>query len=432
MMIEKLYQDYINCGGLVSTDTRTITPGALFFALRGDKFDANTMVKQALDAGAAHVVTSNSAYASEPRATVVADTLSALQQLASFHRGQLSIPIVGVTGTNGKTTTKELISAVLSRRYVTFATRGNLNNHIGVPLSLLSIKPDVQIAVIEMGASHPGEIRDLSALVRPTAGLITNVGIAHIEGFGSFQGVIDTKTELYAQLRSTNGTIFVNAANQHLAPLLSGYDHIFSYGPDEVPCLVSGSAEKGGETLAFHWSYNGSQPVSVQTHLTGAYNLENALAAAAVGTFFDVPQQETCYAISNYVPTNSRSQIVQTTRNKVFLDAYNANPSSMDASLTNFDAIDAPSKAVILGKMGELGAEQRPRHKDLMDRLEGMDLKRVILVGDEFREFAPSHPSFEVFSSTADAVDAVRSLKGLYVLIKGSNSNHLDRLLPEL
>ncbi|MBP5364319.1 MAG: UDP-N-acetylmuramoyl-tripeptide--D-alanyl-D-alanine ligase [Bacteroidales bacterium] len=429
--MEELYSIFKQSAG-ISTDTRTIAKNSLFFALKGENFDANTMVDLALESGAIHVVTSNKAYASNPKATVVEDTLATLQQLAAYHRQQLDIPIVGITGTNGKTTTKELISSVLRRKYKVFATKGNLNNHIGVPLSLLSITDDDDMAVIEMGASHPGEIRDLSAIVRPTCGLITNVGIAHIQGFGSFEGVKRTKGELYAQLKSTHGTIFINAGNENLVGMLGDYDRCISYGTDSEQNYVDGHLTEMTETLNFEWRVNNGLYRTVQTNLTGAYNLENALAAGTVGSFFDVPETEICVALSEYKPTNSRSQIVVTERNKVIVDAYNANPSSMNASVDNFAQLNGEHKVVILGAMRELGEQQTPQHLALLEKLQKLGFELVMLVGDEFAEFKQLFSNFRFYSVVDEVIDEAKALNGKYILVKGSNSNHLGKLVEYL
>lgn len=429
--MEHLYNIFKQSTG-ISTDTRTIAKNSLFFALKGEKFDANTMVDKALEAGAAHVVTSNTAFANNPKVTVVDDTLKCLQQLAAYHRAQLDIPIVGITGTNGKTTTKELVSAVLRQKYNVYSTKGNLNNHIGVPLSLLSIDESNDIAVIEMGASHPGEIRDLSAIIKPTVGLITNVGIAHIEGFGSFEGVKKTKGELYTQLKSTNGTIFINVSNDNLVGMLGDYEHCISYSTTAEGSYVDGHLLEMSETLNFEWRNTNGIYRSVQTHLTGAYNLENALAAATVGSFFDVPDTDICEAISEYTPTNSRSQIVVTERNRVIMDAYNANPSSMNASVDNFSSLPGNGKTLVLGAMRELGTQQNEQHKSLLSKINSLNFDAVYLVGDEFKPFANDFPLYHYYSIAEELIDDLKKMSGKYILVKGSNSNHLGQILQYL
>lgn len=431
MDTNKLYQIFLESSA-VSTDTRTIAPGSLFIALKGANFDANELVGQALEQGAKHVVTTNKAFASDHRVTIVDDTLTALQQLALEHRNHLTIPVIGITGTNGKTTTKELTTAVLSKKYKTVATKGNLNNHIGVPLTLLSIPREAEMAVVEMGASHPGEIKTLAAIARPTAGLITNVGIGHIEGFGSFDGVMKTKRELYDQIKETHGTIFIDGGNDNLRKMLGGYDKKIVYGTaDDTNYAVRGHVTKHAETLHMAWDGNEGHS-EIATNITGEYNVYNVLAAAAVGQFFGVPAKDINEAVSNYTPTNGRSQIVQTSRNRLILDAYNANPTSMAAALANFQTIEAQGKVVILGKMGELGTEEVPQHIALLERLKTMKLDKAILVGDEFCKHKDDYKDFLFFRTTAEAAEAARDLSGKYILIKGSNSNHLSELVKSL
>lgn len=421
--IEELYDAYLRSAG-VSTDTRTIGAGTLFVALKGANFDANTMIGSAFERGAAYVVTTDKTYAGDERAFVCDDTLKALQQLAHEHRKHLKIPVIGITGTNGKTTTKELVTAVLRKKYKTYATEGNHNNHIGVPLTLLSIKEDAEMAVVEMGANHPGEIKTLVDIANPTIGLITNVGIAHIEGFGSFEGVKKTKGEMYDYLRSVYGEIAIDTTNSHLVGMLGEYSHALPY--------VEGKVERDGrETITVSWKH-GDTSLTAHTNLTGEYNLANVLAAVTMGTHFGVSDPDIVAAISEYKPTNSRSQIVQTKRNHLIVDAYNANPSSMAAALDNLEHLDCTDKAVILGAMRELGQEQDPQHIAILSRLKTMGLKSAILIGPEFKKFAGEYPEFRFFDQTDEARDAARSLSGLNILVKGSNSNKLTTLVEDL
>lgn len=422
MMIEAIYDAFLNSAG-VSTDTRTIVPGSLFVALKGERFDANELVPQALELGASAVITSDARFASEPRAFVVEDTLVALQQLAKLHRSKLKCPIVGITGTNGKTTTKELVTAVLSKKYKTVATKGNLNNHIGVPLTILGIGADCEMAVVEMGANHPGEIAALTEISKPNVGLITNVGMAHILGFGSFEGVVKTKSELYDSLRSSKGTIFVDPNNPYLTKLTEGYRNIVSY--------VSGYVKERKELLELCWKCDDSE-YSVQTNLSGAYNLQNALAAITVGMHFKVPAADINAAIEEYIPKNNRSQIYQTERNRLVVDAYNANPSSMNAALDNLFDSDASNKVVVLGGMKELGHEEERQHKLVLDRLAAMRLDKVILIGPEFMRFKQLYSMFEFFATNQDSIPALKQLEHKYILVKGSNSNRLTDLIEFL
>lgn len=422
--IEELYQAYKSASCL-STDTRNISQGSLFVALKGERFDANTMLADAFQRGAAYAVTSNAEFASDPRVFFTPDTLKTLQDLASYHRDQLSIPVVGITGTNGKTTTKELITAVLSSKFKTAATKGNLNNHIGVPLTLLSIRPDDEVAVVEMGANHPGEIAALAAIAKPTIGLVTNVGLAHIQGFGSLQGVKDTKAALYRQLISTGGTAVYDSDNDDIVDMIADYDNI-------VPYIAAKKVPSEAETLSFEWA-DASNAYQVATNLCGDYNIKNAQAAITVGLLCGVEPEKIDAAIEGYTPTNGRSQALQTARNHVIVDAYNANPSSMNAALDNFEARPNAAKCVILGAMGELGPEQEPQHLKVLNRLRSIpNLDCAILIGQAFAMFKAQFPSFQFFPQTADAKEAVSQLSGKYILLKGSNSNHLDQLIDSL
>lgn len=418
--IAELYEAFRQSNG-VSTDTRTITAGSVFVALRGANFDANTMVGRALELGASAVVTTDKVYAGDKRALVCDDTLAALQALAAEHRRHLTIPVVGITGTNGKTTTKELVTAVLRKKYKTAATRGNLNNHIGVPLTVLSISADDEMAVVEMGASHMHEIADLVKISQPTAGLITNVGIGHIEGFGSFEGVKKTKGELYDYIKATSGTIFLDSTSQDLTEMLGEYAHTVPY--------ATGLAEaNGGDTVTAHIDGIGD----VKTQLTGKYNIANILAAATVGLHYGVDAKDIADAISEYKPTNSRSQIVETRRNHLIVDAYNANPSSMAAALDNLSASARAHKAVILGAMRELGAEEDRQHEMVLRRLSGMGLDSAILIGPEFKKHESRYPDFKFFDHTDEARAEAARMSGLCILVKGSNSNKLTTLLDVL
>lgn len=425
--MEELYSVYLSSTG-ICTDTRNILNGCLFVALKGERFDANEMVADALKGGATHVLTSNSAFKDNKQCTVVPDTLIALQELATFHRKHLHIPVVGITGTNGKTTTKELTAAVLSKKYRVLCTKGNLNNHIGVPLTLLSIdEKKHDIAVVEMGASHPGEIRQLSGFAIPDSGLITNVGIAHTEGFGSFEGVKATKRELYEQLKSTSGKIFINIGNPNLVEMLGNYSNSISYTTDSQNAFVSGNVVGPSELLSFKWNCNGNS-FEVNTHLTGAYNLENALAAASVGKYYGVPAEDICAAIAEYEPTNGRSQIIQTERNRVIMDAYNANPTSMMASVNNFASLKGNNKVVVLGAMRELGDIEIEMHHKLLSSLVNLGITKAFLVGSEFAPLKSEFSGFSYVDNASELTDAMMALKDCYILVKGSHSNRLDKL----
>ncbi len=424
-MLESLYQTYLQ-SRQVTTDSRQITPGCLFFAFKGETFDGNAFAPQALEQGAALCVISDPQYKVDDRCIVVPDVLATLQQLAAHHRRQLSIPFIGITGTNGKTTTKELVHAVLSRRYRTHATVGNYNNHLGVPLTLLAIPADTEIAIIEMGASHPGEIADLCRIADPDFGLITNVGRAHLEGFGSFEGVVQTKTELYRYLSAKGGTAFVNADNPTLTAQAAHCDlKTVTYG--------SGTAQTRGTLVGsnpyLHFYFEVDDNVyNVRTHLLGNYNFDNCMAAVAAGLFFHVEPWDIKQAIEQYEPSNRRSQYKQTARNTLFLDCYNANPSSMKVALDNLEALPMPNKVAILGSMRELGAESAGEHKALADRLNSSPIQ-AILVGEEF-SFVHDNPAYSSLQWFPD-VEAAKAtlsqtpLSGCTILLKGSNSTRM-------
>ncbi len=407
---------------IITTDTRNCPAGSLFFALKGERFNANQFAAQALEAGSAFAIIDEPEYATDSRFLLVDDVLTALQDLAAYHRAQLTIPIIGITGTNGKTTTKELTKAVLSTRFNTLATEGNLNNHIGVPLTLLKIRPEHEMAIIEMGANHPGEIAFLCNIANPDFGLITNVGKAHLEGFGSLEGVIRTKTELYSSLRRNGGKLFLHFENEYLKPHATGLE-CYTYG--ETPDLyLSGKLTGCTPFLAFSFTHEGVE-TEVQTQLIGAYNLTNALVAAAIGTRFDVPAESIKAGLEQYSPSNKRSQLVKTEKNTLILDTYNANPTSMRAALLNFKAMEVPNKMLILGGMRELGAESAAEHAGIIVYIGELGFDNVVLVGDEFNTLHHS------YTALADA----NALKGWiaehpvtdhYILVKGSRGIALE------
>ena len=428
MNIEELYQHYL-ASRAVSTDSRLITPGCLFFAFKGDNFDGNAFVPSALEQGASVCVTTDPRMGDNPRCMVVTDTLQTLQRLAALHRGHISIPVIGITGTNGKTTTKELVSAVLRCRYKVHATEGNHNNHIGVPLTLLSIPADCEIAVVEMGANHPGEIAALCEIAQPDHGLITSVGKAHLEGFGSFQGVVHTKTELYRYLDSHAGTIFVNSDNKTLADESRKVPH--------ATIITYGSGEEADTTAHFisadpyltFYTEAGAGVYSVKTHLFGSYNFANAAAALAVGRHFKIDPYEIKQALEQYIPDNNRSQIKQTSRNKLLLDCYNANPTSMEAALHSFADIEATHRVVILGAMKELGRESAAEHRRILELALSLPFEQILLVGQEF-DFAAPLPRVQWFADSQSAKLALQSepLSGCTILLKGSNSTRMWQL----
>jgi UDP-N-acetylmuramoyl-tripeptide--D-alanyl-D-alanine ligase len=430
MSVKELYEIFIKYPK-ISTDSRKIEKDSLFFALKGDSFNGNTYATKALENGAAYSVIDEAAYKKDDRYILVDDVLSTLQKLATYHRVQLDIPIIAITGTNGKTTTKELVTAVLSEKFRVDYTKGNLNNHIGVPLTLLSMCSATQIGVVEMGANHPGEIATLCEIALPNLGLITNVGKAHLEGFGSFDGVKQTKAELYRFLERTGGKIFLNTANNHLKEMAGALTSI-SYKTQKEGDGIEGELVQSSPFMVFQvkfpkgWLY-------IKTSLAGGYNLENALAAVCVGNYFGVSPLEIKGAIESYKPSNNRSQFVKTAHNQLLMDAYNANPTSMDAALENFKAFDAPAKGVILGDMLELGEASHEEHQKIADKLTTMNLSLVLLAGKEFAKCkVPSN--FLIFDDNLLLISYIESInpQDYLFLIKGSRGMKLESVIEKL
>ncbi|MCU0339314.1 MAG: UDP-N-acetylmuramoyl-tripeptide--D-alanyl-D-alanine ligase [Spirosomaceae bacterium] len=427
MQIAQLYDCFRACTG-VSTDTRQITDGCLFVALRGDKFDGNLFAKDALEKGAKYVIVDNPDVATGERYLLVEDSLEALQQLANYHRRQLQIPVVGLTGSNGKTTTKELIAAVLSKKFKTYATKGNLNNHIGVPLTLLAINDNYQMAVVEMGANHQKEIALLSSIAEPTHGLITNIGKAHLEGFGGIEGVKIGKGELYDWLAKSGGTVFINAANATLVSMSQQrqFAHQVMYlANDTAPKLLEDSP------LVIYQTPDGQR---IQTHLTGKYNFENIAVALAIGQYFGVPDADAHQAVAEYNPTNNRSQIVQKGSNTIIMDAYNANPSSMAAAIENFGKLHAPRKMVILGDMLELGDESPAEHLAMGQLIAQQNFDLVILAGKLMQDALPALPKAYYFPDKFSLHNWIvdHPQQDTHILIKGSRGIGLETVVPYL
>ncbi|MBO7546876.1 MAG: UDP-N-acetylmuramoyl-tripeptide--D-alanyl-D-alanine ligase [Bacteroidales bacterium] len=428
MDIALIYEKYLACEGRVTTDSRAVRGGELFIALKGENFDGNRFVPQALEAGAAWAVASRDAgLGGDPRVIAVEDTYQALKALANHHRRQLSIPVIGLTGTNGKTTTKELIRAALSASFRVCATEGNLNNDIGVPLSLLKIRPETEIAVIEMGANHPDDIEKLVSIVEPDAGLITNVGRAHLLGFGSFEGVKRAKGQLYDYLAAHGGTVFLNEDNPDLREMAAARAglSIVPYGVEyDGVQLLPADAENPFLALEY-------EGLKLQTSLVGAYNADNVLAALCIARHYGVPVPDAIAAIAAYVPSNNRSQRVRTERNTLIVDAYNANPSSMAAALRNFAQLQAPGKIALLGDMLELGEESRAEHARIVDMLvaEGLDAR---LVGAEFAAVADGR--FPTFASSEALAEEFRAhpVSGATLLVKGSRGIAMEKVIPVL
>lgn len=423
MSIIDLYDLFIH-NPQITTDSRNCPKGSIFFALKGDKFDGNQYAGKALASGCVYAVIDNPDYYIGERTILVDNVLKTLQQLAHHHRKVLGLPIIGITGTNGKTTTKELLAAVLSTKFNLLYTEGNFNNHIGVPLTLLRLTHDHEMAVIEMGASHPGDIKELVDIVHPNYGIITNVGRAHLEGFGSFEGVIRTKGELYDYIRRSKGKIFIKKENEYLQSIAKGIEQI-TYGNGD-DAFASGQVVSCDPFLVFNWKQQGKLH-TIETHMIGSYNLDNVLAAVAVGRFFKIPAERISRAIAAYEPTNNRSQFKKTDNNELIIDAYNANPSSMKVALDNFITMPVQPKAIILGDMRELGPTSDELHAEVVEQIKKGQFDKVFLCGEHFskvgKEFSP-------FATTEAMVEELRKqpLKGYHILIKGSHSMGLEKL----
>ena len=423
MSIIDLYDLFIH-NPQITTDSRNCPKGSIFFALKGDKFDGNQYAGKALASGCVYAVIDNPDYYIGERTILVDNVLKTLQQLAHHHRKVLGLPIIGITGTNGKTTTKELLAAVLSTKFNLLYTEGNFNNHIGVPLTLLRLTHDHEMAVIEMGASHPGDIKELVDIVHPNYGIITNVGRAHLEGFGTFEGVIRTKGELYDYIRRSKGKIFIKKENEYLQSIAKGIEQI-TYGNGD-DAFASGQVVSCDPFLVFNWKQQGKLH-TVETHIIGSYNLDNVLAAVAVGRFFKIPAERISRAIAAYEPTNNRSQFKKTDNNELIIDAYNANPSSMKVALDNFITMPVQPKAIILGDMRELGPTSDELHAEVVEQIKKGQFDKVFLCGEHFskvgKEFSP-------FATTEAMVEELRKqpLKGYHILIKGSHSMGLEKL----
>ncbi len=425
--LEEIYSIFLK-NRSISTDSRQILPGCLFFALKGENFDGNKYAQKSIEAGAAYALIDDENY-DGPATILVDDVLVTLQNLANMHRLKFNIPVVAITGSNGKTTTKELLNAVLSQKYKVTATKGNLNNHIGVPLTLMGITDATQLAIIEMGANHQGEIAQLCAIAEPTHGLITNIGKAHLDGFGGYEGVIKAKSELYSWLRASGSVTFVNAGNELLMELTTGIERTL-YGTQE-DVFARGKIKENTDMMAIDWITE-TGTINIETNLAGNYNFENVMAAICAGMFFEVPFSEIRTAISSYFPFNSRSQVMKTAKNVVILDAYNANPTSMQAAIENLRQVKAMHKMVILGDMLELGNESLPEHSALTKLIEESDFENVILVGPDFTEVA--HSIFTCFGTSDEARDWLKTqnISGFTILVKGSRGIKMENVLDAI
>jgi UDP-N-acetylmuramoyl-tripeptide--D-alanyl-D-alanine ligase len=428
MTIKEIYRHFNQCT-CVCTDTRKIIPDSFFIALRGDSFDANQFAGKALEMGCRYAMVDDEKFVINERCILVEDTLKTLQDLAVFHRQQIKIPVIGITGTNGKTTTKELINAVLSKKFRTACTQGNFNNHIGVPLTILSIKNE-ELAIVEMGANHPGEIAMLCKISQPAYGLITNIGKAHLEGFRSLEGVIRTKNEIFDWIRSINGKVFVCSDNSLLMDISQGIEKIM-YGVNPVS-NCRGEITESNPMLKLKW-YAESDAVALSSNLYGYYNFENVMAAICVGNYFGVGKDQIKEAVENYHPSNNRSQIINTKKNVVIMDAYNANPTSMNASIQNFIQLDADRKFAVIGDMLELGIDSEKEHEKILNLIQNAGFDRVILVGKVFSALNRD-AKFQTFMNSEDARDYLKKIKasGYHFLVKGSRGIKLEKILEAL
>lgn len=424
--IEKIYKLYKKAY-TITTDSRTISKDCVFVALKGEHFDGNDFaVKVAEEGIAACVIADRQDLPKHERLFVVEDSLTTLQKLAKYHREKLGTPIIGITGTNGKTTTKELISTVLSKKYNIIFTQGNFNNQLGVPLTLLRIMPETELAIVEMGASHPGDIDELTGIGEPNYGIITNIGRAHLRDFGGYEGVIKTKNEMYQYIGAHNGMLFVNKDNELLMGLANNINKV-TYGTTNE-ANVKGKMNSANPYLSVEWN-----SYKIDTQLVGDYNFENVMAAICVGTYFKVAENDIVDALQSYHPTNNRSQVIETAKNRVVMDAYNANPTSMSHSIKNFRNICKNDNLLILGDMLELGVESQQEHKNILELLKELQFKKVCLVGPEFSECS-ENSEYSTFKDVEELSQYLQQhpVSGHDILVKGSNGIHLNKVIDSL
>lgn len=419
----------------ITTDSRNCPAGSIFFALKGENFNANEFAAKALENGCSYAVVDEAKYAVDQRYILVKDVLKSLQDLANQHRQQLGTKIIGITGTNGKTTTKELIASVLKEKYKIHFTQGNLNNHIGVPLTLLKLKPEHQLAIIEMGANHPGEIKQLCEIAQPDFGIITNVGKAHLEGFGSFEGVMKTKAELYDYISANGLGIFINDDNNYLKQMAAksnvNPDKQIAYALKSHPdmSMVTGQVLNSDPFLAMECQTGNT--FQIKTHLIGAYNAENVLAAVTIGHFFGMKNVQIVQGLENYEPVNNRSQFIVTAKNKLIVDAYNANPTSMQAAIYNFATMQAEAKTAILGEMLELGQQSAEEHQTIISLLKEKHFTNVLLVGKAFQDCTTDYVTFETVEELV-AFLSKNDTENQTILIKGSRGIRLEKIISLL
>ncbi len=429
--IEDLYQLYKK-NPLITTDSRNVIKGSIFFALKGESFDGNAFAVEAINQGCAIAIVDDINIVNE-KCYHVNNVLAALQNLAHLHRIILGLRVIGITGSNGKTTTKELINSVLAQKFKVFATKGNLNNHIGVPLTLLSLTKDINIAIVEMGANHPGEIAILSSIAEPDYGIITNIGKAHLGGFGSFEGVIKTKGELYKHIAENNGCVLYNPDNEILKDLIKKYkleDKSVPYGIGLAKAEIN---KKANTFLCIDLVLDDEKntPLTINTNLVGSYNFENVMAAITVGLFMNAPIESIKFALENYTPSNSRSQLVKTAKNEVILDAYNANPSSMEVAIKNFTSFENRNKALIIGEMLELGEYSEFEHQRIAELAKTSGFNKVIFIGQNFEKFSQDALYFKDSRTCANYL-AENQLTNSIVLLKGSRGVKLETVMEQL
>lgn len=435
MEINELYRLFLE-HPTVSTDSRTITPGCIYFSLKGEHFDGNAFALDSIQKGAAYAIVDDPSLPEHEKLIHVDNALFALQRLANYHRKQFDIPVVGITGSNGKTTTKELMYSVLSQKFTVLATQGNFNNHIGVPLTLLRLTAEHEIAIIEMGASQQGDIKELCDIADPNYALITNIGKAHLETMGGIEGVLKTKTELYDHIRMHGGKLLAHSCDQLLMKNVKEKD-AFLYGTLPTD-NVQGRASRDGNYVSVQWKrIDSEQPIDeapiVKSRLTGMYNLSNIMAAVAIGVVFNLNDEEIANGISGYEPSNNRSEVKQKNGNTFILDAYNANPTSMDAAINNLMSTDAENYSVILGEMLEVGPTSATEHKAILDRLKTLNLTHICLVGKEFMQFKNEY-GFEFFENVETLNEWLEDhpFENETVLIKGSRGNRLEKAAEKL
>ncbi len=423
---------------IICTDSRVCPKDSIFFALKGDNFNANVFALSAIEKGCSYAVVDEAEFAIDHRFILVENVLETLQTLATYHRKKLETPILGITGTNGKTTTKELIAAVLKEKYNILFTQGNLNNHIGVPLTLLQLKAEHEIAVIEMGANHLGDIKQLAEIACPNYGIITNVGKAHLEGFGSFEGVKQTKKELYDYIFANGKEIFINKDNAYLVEMAAktGFKATdrtceYSLDPNSKNCEIYGWVKSCSPFLNMDCTLGTSETVTINTQLIGAYNAENVLAAIAIGHYFEVENNSIKQGLENYIPQNNRSQLTVTENNKLVVDAYNSNPTSLRAAILNFAQMDVENKTLIIGDMLELGAQSEVEHQNIIELLQQNKFHNVLLVG---KEFSKTMSQFHCFSDVTELIKHLEKqpVKNNFILIKGSRGIKLEKVISKL